>query len=65
MRADEILGRRKKLRMFQAKIKVKNVNYTNIIDTTIMARNPEMARRLLRRLYGGRSVLVGTPKELK
>lgn len=67
MRLSEIASRKKKstLRTFAAKVKLRQPGYTNIVDTTVMARTPEMARRLLRRLYGGRSAVVGQPRELR
>lgn len=53
------------LKTYSVKVKLKQSGYTNIIDTTVMARTPEMARRLLRQLYNNRNVIVGQPKELK
>lgn len=35
------------------------------MDTTVQARNPEMARRMLRAQYSNPRVLVGQPKEIK
>jgi len=64
MRANEFLSTRQ-LKTYVAKIRIKQQGYTNIIDTTVMARTPEMARRLLRQQYGGNSVLVNTPKAIK
>jgi hypothetical protein len=53
------------LRTYAVKVQLKNTNYKNIIDTTIQARNAEMARRLIRQQYGDRNVVVGQPRELK
>lgn len=53
------------MRTYAAKVKLRQPGYTNIVDTTVMARTPEMARRLLRRIYGGRSAVVGQPRELR
>jgi len=53
------------LRTYAVKLNLRNTSYKNIIDTTIQARNPEMARRILRNMYGERNVIVGQPKEIK
>jgi hypothetical protein len=53
------------LRTYAAKVRLKQTGYENIIDTTVQARNPEMARRLIRQQYGDRNVIVGQPRELK
>lgn len=53
------------LRTYAIKVQLKNTRYKNIIDTTIQARNAEMARRLIRQQYGDRNVIVGQPRELK
>ena len=63
MRADEFTQR--KLKTYAVKLKLKQPGYTNMVDTTVMARNPEMARRLLRQQYGDKHVVVGQPKELR
>jgi hypothetical protein len=53
------------LKTYAAKVQLRQPGYKNIIDTTIQARNPEMARRLLRQQYGSRNVIVGQPRELR
>jgi hypothetical protein len=53
------------LKTYAARVKLKQAGYTNIVDATVMARNPEMARRLLHQLYGGNSSVVGQPREIK
>lgn len=65
MRASEIIRRKSKMKTYQARVKLKQPGYTNIIDATVQARNPEMARRLLRQQYGDSNVLVGQPREMK
>ena len=57
--------RRPLLKTYAAKVQLRQPGYRNIIDTTVQARNPEMARRLLRQQYGSRNVIVGQPRELK
>lgn len=53
------------LKTYVARLRIKGVGYNNIFDTTIQARNPEQARRLLRQQHGDRSVIVGQPRELR
>ncbi len=65
MRANEIIRRKSKMKTYHARVKLKQIGYTNIIDATVQARNPEMARRLLRQQYGDRNVLVTQPREMK
>lgn len=64
MRLGEI-AKKPRMRTYAVKLKLKQVGYTNLIDTTIMARNPEMARRILRQQYGDQQIIVGQPRELK
>ena len=66
MKAQDFLNPKKTgLKTFAVKIKLKQPGYTNIIDTTVQARNAEMARRIIRAQYNDRNVLVGQPKEIK
>jgi len=65
MRYNEIKPVKTKMKTSVVKIKLQQTGYTNIIDTTVMARTPEMARRLLRQQYNNKHVVVGQPKELK
>lgn len=53
------------LRTFAAKVRLKQQGYANIIDTTVVARNAEMARRLIRQQYGDHNVMVGQPREIR
>lgn len=53
------------LKTYAIKLKLKQPGYTNIIDTTVQARTPEMARRILRAQYNNRHVIVGQPREIK
>jgi len=53
------------LRTYVARLRVRGVGHSNIFDTTIQARNPEQARRLLRQQHGDQSVIVGQPRELR
>lgn len=66
MRAKDILPPSQRLKTYAVKLKIKQVSgITNQIDTTVMARNPEMARRMIRSLYGNTHIIVGQPRELK
>jgi len=64
LRSSEII-KKSRLRTYAVKLRLKQPGYTSLIDTTIMARNPEMARRILRQQYGDMHVIVGQPRELK
>lgn len=64
MRFAEVM-KKSRLKTYVVKLKIKQTAYTNLIDTTIMARNPEMARRILRKQYGDKTVIVGQPRELR
>jgi len=61
----EAVVKKSNLKTYAARVKLKQTGYTNIVDATVMARNPEMARRLLHQLYGGNSSVVGQPREIK
>ena len=63
MRASEFT--KKQLKTFVVKIKLKQLSGTTTVDTTVVARNPEQARQLLRKQYGDRGVVVGQPKILQ
>ena len=53
------------LKTYQLKVKLKQLGYINIIDTTVQARTPEMARRIIRAQYNDTNVIVGQPREIK
>lgn len=63
MRASEFT--KKQLKTFVVKIKLKQLSGTTTVDTTVVARNPEQARQLLRKQYGDRGVVVGQPRVLQ
>lgn len=51
---------------YAIKLKIKQVGGNiQMIDTTIMARTPELARRMIKQLYGDKHIIVGQPRELK
>lgn len=65
MRYKEIKPVKSKLKTYAVKLKLQQTGYTNIIDTTVVARTPEMARRVLRQQYNNKHVIVGQPREIK
>jgi hypothetical protein len=62
MRSNEILGG---LKTYMVKLKLRQQGYTNIFDTTVQARTPEQARRLIKAQYNNPNIIVGQPRELK
>jgi len=62
---DIVQGKKNPIKTYLVKVKIRQPGYTNIIDTTVQARNPEMARRLVRVQYNSRDVIVGQPRELR
>lgn len=61
MRAEEIT---RQYKFFAAKVKVKQPNYSQIIDTTVTAKTQEMARRLIKAQYG-KDALISNVREIK
>lgn len=61
MRAREITTG---LNTYQVRLRLPQAGYTQHMDTTVQARTPEQARRIVRALYGGRTALVGQPRLL-
>jgi hypothetical protein len=63
MRAKDIINR--SLKTFAVRIKLpQQGGYSRQMDTTVQARNHEMARRIVRAQYGDRTVIVGNPRQL-
>lgn len=65
MRAQDFTKSVQGLKTYIVKVKLKQPGYTNIIDTTVQARTPEMARKIIRAQYNNSHVIVGQPKEIK
>lgn len=61
MKFEEITGQ---FKFFAAKVKIKQTSYSQIIDTTVTAKNQEMARRLIKAQYG-KTALVSNVREIK
>jgi hypothetical protein len=53
-----------KLKTYQVRLRLPGAGYQQQMDTTVQARNPEMARRMLRTQYNNPNVIVGQPREL-
>ena len=62
---DLVFSSRHRLRTYQVRVRLTQPGYSQQIDTTVQARTPEMARRLIRAQYGNRNVLVAQPREIK
>lgn len=52
------------MKTFQARVKLPDKHNTTVIDTQVVARNYELAKRLLQAQYGPNS-LIGTVREVK
>jgi hypothetical protein len=61
MRIEEFTNQ---FKFFAAKVRVKQTNYSQVIDTTVTAKNQEMARRLIKAQYG-KTALVSNVREIK
>ena len=64
MRAQDFLSHTARMKTYVVRLRLKQKGYTQHMDTTVMARNPEQARRLIRQQYNDRNVIVGQPREL-
>jgi hypothetical protein len=63
MRAADLV---KNLNTYLVRIRLPQVAGNKIhMDTTVQARTPEMARRMIRAQYGDRAVLVSQPRLIK
>jgi hypothetical protein len=54
-----------RLKTYMIKLRLPQKGYQQHMDTTVQARSPEQARRIIRAQYGSRTVIVGQPRELK
>lgn len=62
MRAADLV---KNLNTYLVRIRLPQQGYKTIMNTTVQARNPEMARRMIRAQYNDRTVLVSQPRLIK
>ena len=65
MRLSEITLPKTKLKTYLVKLKFKSTGYTQMLDTTVMAVNPQMARKIIANQYNSTHVIVGQPREIK
>lgn len=64
MRAHDL--KQTQIRTYQVRIQFRQPNgVVQQMDTTVQARTPEMARRMLRAQYSNPQVVVGQPREIK
>ena len=64
MRARDFLSHTARMKTYVVRLRLKQKGYTQQMDTTVIARNPEQARRIIRQQYDDRNVIVGQPREL-
>jgi hypothetical protein len=62
MRVEELT---RSLNTYTVRIRLPQQGYKVHMDTTVQARTPEMARRMIRAQYGDRAVLVSQPRLIK
>lgn len=65
MRADDFLSHGVRMKTYLVRLKTKQTGYTQILDSTVQARNPEQARRIIKNLYNNSHIIVGQPRELR
>lgn len=56
---------KRRLKTYAVKLRLQNKGATTILDTTVQASNPQMARIILKQQYGNSHVIVGQPRELR
>lgn len=64
MRASDFLSHGARLKTYVVRVKLRQIGYIQQMDTTVQARNPEQARRIIRQQYDNKNVIVGQPREL-
>jgi hypothetical protein len=67
MRLYEIAQPKKsKVKSYAVKVRIPGLGgYVNIIDTIVMAVNPQMARKLVQVQYNVPHAMIGQPREVK
>jgi hypothetical protein len=53
------------MKTYLVRLKLKSIGYTQILDTTIQAVNPQMARKIIANQYDSTHVMIGQPREIK
>lgn len=65
MRLSEIAMPKTRLKTYVVKLKFKESGYTQILDTTVMAATPQMARKIIAAQYNNSHTMMGQPREIK
>lgn len=65
MRLSEIALPKTKMKTYVVRLKFKSLGYTQILDTTVQATNPQMARKIISNQYDSTHVMIGQPREIK
>lgn len=55
----------KPFRLYSARVNVRHRFYTGIMDVTVSAQNPQVARQLIRSQYGVEDYHIGSVREVK
>ena len=63
--AQDYLSHGQRLKTYVVRVRLKQQGYVQQTDTTVQARSPEIARRIIRTQYDNRNGIVGQPRELK
>ena len=64
MKINEVVNKAFSTKLFKARIKLNQGSYKQLVDTTVVAKNMQMAIKLLKAQYGNDSV-VGNPKVIQ
>ena len=64
MKINEVVSKAFGTKLFKARVRIDQGNYKQLIDTTVVAKNLQMAIKLLKAQYGKDSV-VGNPKVIQ
>jgi hypothetical protein len=65
MRLAEIAQSKTRMKTYLVRLKLRSTGYTQILDTTVQAVNPQMARKIISHQYDSTHVLIGQPREIK
>lgn len=65
MRFNDFRSPTARLKTYVVRLRLKQKGYVQQMDTTVQARNPEQARRMVRAQYDNKNVMVGQPREIK
>lgn len=65
MRAKELVPRVKGAKLWQARVHIKNPQYTGYLDAQVWAPNPNVARQLLKAQYRLEDWHVGSIQEVR